>query len=69
MPEFESAIRAIVWDNRLRRILMGIASGLRLQAQPCRDYSEIHSQAHIRLELRLRYISIFVRAGQTIRFM
>jgi len=28
MPEFESAIRAIVWDNRLRRILMGIAAGV-----------------------------------------
>ena len=27
MPEFESAIRVIVWDNRLPRILIGVVAG------------------------------------------
>ena len=30
MPEFEGAIKAIVWNSRLRRILMGIAAGVGL---------------------------------------
>jgi hypothetical protein len=66
MPEFEGVIRAIVWDNRLRRILRG---SRQRGTCICRRYSEIHSQARIRLELCLHRISIFTRISQTIRLM
>ena len=45
-------VMAIVWDNRLRRILIGVAAGVGLAfaGATMQGYLRIHSQARIRLE-------------------